>query len=197
MIYDVAGPVEAYRWWRPVWLGNDVSLVSASFKFVWRREVTAEPCCSMGKQYIYGPRVLGPCNGPPCDPQIFPLGGRIAQGCGIYALKSLSEARLCLDGGGVLGKVLLAGKMWPNQLGYRSEKAKIVGLYSPSAFERYEKYFADKALPKMRGSVEKIAEQYDVPTLTPTPADHAELLLAAETHFVTRLCVGASPWSFL
>lgn len=193
---DLAEPIEAYRWWAVTPRDDLLKLGSASFNFVWKREITAEPCHISGLHYAYSPRILLPCDGPPCRSNPGPFGAplKLAHGCGIYALKSLSAAVFNVGGGGVLGKVLLGGKVWPYDFGYRAEKAKIVGLYLPSIFERYNRYFDDHPIATLGLSISlgtpvaEVAQNYDVPLLDLTSAEHDDMLSAAEGHFIaTRL----------
>lgn len=197
-VYDLAEPIEAYRWWRstPLWQPAAQKLASVSFQFVWDREVTASPCHTTAIRYNFGPRALPACDGPPCsEPKSDQINARqsfsIASGCGIYALKTLTDALLQVESGGILGKVLLGGKVWPYEKGYRAEKAQIVGLYPPSAFERYNRYFDDRMFLTLSCPVEELAHRYDVEVLEPTSGEHEGILYAAEAHFVASR-VGAA-----
>lgn len=194
VVYDFAEPIEAYRCWRLTPWANRVDsvhpkvslrLAALSFSTVWDREMTAVPCVRSSPEYHAGVISSGlvKCDGPPCAGKGNPNNkGTLAYGCGLYALKTLSGAlfEMGFNPDLVVGKVLLGGKVWPHESGYRAEKAQIVGLYSADSFSRYQKYLEFR--PIWLGSdaeLSSVALDYGVPIFA-HPSEEEERTLIAD-----------------
>lgn len=189
VVYDLAEPIVAYRSWRTFHpYDKPPELAPISFDTPWTREMTAAPCQSSGPYFMGRAVTTGPppCDGPPCSGRRH---GIIGYGCGLYAVKKLSTALIELNTG-VLGKVLLGGKVWDHELGYRAEKAQIVGLYGQPAFDRYERYVEWRPLLTSLWIYE-LCKAYEIPVITEvTEEEHADLVGVLEEHWVmTRLGV--------
>ena len=188
--YDLAEPIEAYRCWRVGGaVGNRaVTLGALSFGVSWEPEMTALPCMESGQLYSFQrgyEKAIPACFGPPCGGDKYSNPGVVGHGCGIYALKSLIGALSNMSHDCVVGKVLLAGKVWPHENGYRAEKAKIAGLYGPDTFIRYERYFEFRPFYQLSAQAEALSESYEVPLLELTEAEHAIVAWEAESHWVS------------
>jgi hypothetical protein len=192
--YDLAEPIEAYRCWRIGGaVGNRaVTLGALSFGVSWEPEMTALPCLESGQLYSfqrgYGNKAAPACDGPPCGGDRYSNPGVVGHGCGIYALKSLIGALANIGHDCVAGKVLLGGKVWPHENGYRAEKAKIAGLYGPGAFSKYERYFEFRPFCPpvvLTPQAEALAESYEVPLLELTESEHVAVEWEAESQWVS------------
>ncbi len=113
----------------------------------------------------------------------------IGHGCGIYALSTIDKVVLEMGFHKdlIFGKVLLGGKVWPHEGGYRAEKAQIAGLYGEGSFGDYQKYLEYRP-PYTPSWVHEISKAYDVPVIGVAKEEREQLLFALEAHWIeTRL----------
>lgn len=176
-VYDVAEPITAYRAWMLVpnpQVGSRHALGAVTFKTIWKRVMHAQPCLSTN---------LGEtrCDGPPCS-GTNPRG--VGHGCGIYAMKSFVDTVISLGAGTVVGRVLLAGKVWPHSKGYRASKARIDALYATSVFTPLARLLENRPPYPNAADMNELADWYGVPLIEPTDSEKEHLQIAAETQWI-------------